>query len=100
MRIARLAVIAGNGGVDRDWFGCCRYPRRLVPQNQRSIERGIADSSLRKPVQIRPADANSPDVHKCLAAPRRRAWLIVDAKIAGSVQAYNLHSSPRVPHPS
>ncbi len=68
------------------------HPRRLVPENERTTDLGVSDSSLIEPVQIRSTDSNARDPDDLLARSCHGIGLIVQSQIVTSVDAEDSHS--------
>jgi hypothetical protein len=62
-----------------------------VPEDERPIESGVADSSFEEPVPVRPAQADGRHAHEDLALARLRRRLVVEPEITRAVEAKSLH---------
>ena len=84
------ARAAGNGGIDGNAFALTRaggdHARELVPEHERMLELGVADSALEQPVAVRAAEPHGGDAHEQLAGRGRGVRLVVQAQLVRPVQ--------------
>ncbi len=95
---AQWATTTRSGGIDCDPLACPLAfrdrPGYLVPENQRSSDRCIADSTFEKPVSVRAAEADCIYPQHDLTRCGNRLRYVLEPKLAGTVEAKRLHDWP------
>ena len=81
--IERHALAGAVAGFDR--------AHELVPEDEWSIEDGVADPSLEEPVPVGSAQSHRRDAHQDLAVGRLWLGLVVQSQLARAVETKRLH---------
>ena len=98
MGLSREADGAGETGIRRVGdhpLACARAgldrADELVPEDERLLQHGVADRALDEPVPVRSAETDRGHPEESLPVARLRLRLVVQAKVAGAVEAERLH---------
>ncbi len=94
-RTAEGAAAAGDGRIEHDPFAATRAARdrtrKLVTEDQRSVENRVADATLEKPVTIGTAETDGADAYEDLPRLRLRVRLLVQLQLTRRVEAERFH---------
>jgi hypothetical protein len=92
---ARRALSARDRRLESDSLpgslACRDSPDKLVAEDERLIQDGVADASVREPMQVRAAETDGADLKEELSLVGKRLRLVVKAQVVRLVQAKRHH---------